>query len=169
MNGVQSCNQIPRASIEPQQSKRGFLWPSDRTCLTGPFSIRRHSFVLFVSKASRLYPQRYEDCSAEISSDSRGELIITTQYSISGDESRAYCMPSGRESLLPLVPDRYRLSHFHTMGEGIRREIVLDPSVIPPLDESLLRLSEEERDFLHRAITPDDEELRKRIVEVQRT
>lgn len=50
---------------------------------------------------------------------------------------------------------------------SIKREILVDPSVIPPLDESILTLSKEESDFLHNAITPDDVELKKRILEVQ--
>ncbi|KAI0070741.1 hypothetical protein K474DRAFT_1713069 [Panus rudis PR-1116 ss-1] len=51
---------------------------------------------------------------------------------------------------------------------AINKEIVLDPSVIPPLDESLLTLTDQEKAFLHSAITEDDTELRRRILEVQK-
>lgn len=50
----------------------------------------------------------------------------------------------------------------------ITPEITLDPSVVPPLDESLLTLSDEESEFLHKSITSDDAELKKRILEVQK-
>ncbi|KAI0685825.1 hypothetical protein BC835DRAFT_490784 [Cytidiella melzeri] len=50
----------------------------------------------------------------------------------------------------------------------ITREVTVDPTVIPPLDESLLSLSDTEAAFLHRTITADDFELRKRIMEVQK-
>ncbi|KAI0339310.1 hypothetical protein BDW22DRAFT_618546 [Trametopsis cervina] len=50
----------------------------------------------------------------------------------------------------------------------ITREIKVDPSVIPPLDDSLLTLSDVEREFLHRAISSDEEELKKKILEVQK-
>lgn len=50
----------------------------------------------------------------------------------------------------------------------ITREIKLDPAVIPPLDESLLTLSDAEKEFLHSTITEDDGELKRRILEVQK-
>lgn len=50
----------------------------------------------------------------------------------------------------------------------ITREIVLDPSIIPPLDESLLTLNDEEKEFLRKSVTEDDDELKKRILEVQK-
>ncbi|GJE92393.1 S-adenosyl-L-methionine-dependent methyltransferase [Phanerochaete sordida] len=50
----------------------------------------------------------------------------------------------------------------------ITREVKLDPAIIPPLDESLLTLSNDETEFLHKAITTDDEELKRRIIEVQK-
>lgn len=50
----------------------------------------------------------------------------------------------------------------------ITREVKLDPSVIPPLDESLLTLSDGEREFLHSAITDDDAALKEKILEVQK-
>lgn len=50
----------------------------------------------------------------------------------------------------------------------ITREIKLDPSVIPPLDESLLTLSESEAEFLHKAISEDDQALKAKILEVQK-
>ncbi|KAL4247361.1 hypothetical protein ABKN59_009016 [Abortiporus biennis] len=52
-------------------------------------------------------------------------------------------------------------------GEEIKREVVVDPSVIPPLDPSILYLTEAESAFLQSAITQDDSELKKRIYEVQ--
>jgi hypothetical protein len=51
---------------------------------------------------------------------------------------------------------------------NITREITVDPSVIPPLDESLLNLSDVERDFLSKAITPDETKLKQIILEVQK-
>lgn len=50
----------------------------------------------------------------------------------------------------------------------ITKEIKLDPSVIPPLDETLLTLSESEEEFLHKAINKDDQELKTKIFEVQK-
>lgn len=50
----------------------------------------------------------------------------------------------------------------------ITREVVLDPSIIPPLDESLLTLNDEEKEFLHKSITTDEDELKRRILEVQK-
>ena len=50
----------------------------------------------------------------------------------------------------------------------INREIAIPADIIPPLDESLLTLSDEEREFLHQSVTTDDEELRRRILEVQK-
>ncbi|OCH85050.1 hypothetical protein OBBRIDRAFT_798569 [Obba rivulosa] len=44
----------------------------------------------------------------------------------------------------------------------------LSPDQVQPLDPSLLKLSDEELEFLHTVITPDDEELKRRIFEVQR-
>ncbi|EKM53219.1 uncharacterized protein PHACADRAFT_210914 [Phanerochaete carnosa HHB-10118-sp] len=49
----------------------------------------------------------------------------------------------------------------------ITREIEIDLSLIPPLDESLLTLNDEEREFLHKSVTSDDDELKERIVEAQ--
>ncbi|KIP09368.1 hypothetical protein PHLGIDRAFT_126378 [Phlebiopsis gigantea 11061_1 CR5-6] len=50
----------------------------------------------------------------------------------------------------------------------ITKEVKLDPSVIPPLDASLLTLTEDESEFLHSSITNDDAELKARILEVQK-
>ncbi|KAI0789004.1 hypothetical protein BC629DRAFT_1677636 [Irpex lacteus] len=50
----------------------------------------------------------------------------------------------------------------------ITREIKLGPYEVPALDESLLTLSDVEQEFLHKAITTDDAELKKRILEVQK-
>lgn len=50
----------------------------------------------------------------------------------------------------------------------ITREVELDPSVAPPLDPSVLTLSDTEKTFLHEAITPDDEQLRAKLLEVQK-
>ena len=50
----------------------------------------------------------------------------------------------------------------------ITREVKLDPSVIPPLDASLLVLTDEESEFLHTSITNDDAELKARIFDVQK-
>lgn len=44
----------------------------------------------------------------------------------------------------------------------------VEPSVIPPLDPALLRLSDEERAFLRAAITEDEEVLKARIYDVQK-
>jgi hypothetical protein len=51
---------------------------------------------------------------------------------------------------------------------NITREIIVDPSVIPSLDESLLNLSDIERDFLSKAITSDETKLKQIILEVQK-
>ncbi|PSR90483.1 hypothetical protein PHLCEN_2v4901 [Hermanssonia centrifuga] len=50
----------------------------------------------------------------------------------------------------------------------ITREIKLDPSVVPPLDDSILTLSETETEFLHSAISADDDELKSKIIEAQK-
>ena len=50
----------------------------------------------------------------------------------------------------------------------ITREVKLDASEVPALDESLLQLSDTERDFLRTAITSDDVELNEKILEVQK-
>ncbi|KAI0084617.1 hypothetical protein BDY19DRAFT_521616 [Irpex rosettiformis] len=50
----------------------------------------------------------------------------------------------------------------------ITREIGLDASEVPTLDESLLTLSDSEQEFLHKAITSDDTTLKEKILEVQR-
>lgn len=50
----------------------------------------------------------------------------------------------------------------------ITREVKLDPSVVPPLDPDILTLSDIEKQFLHEAITKDDEELREKILKVQK-
>ena len=50
----------------------------------------------------------------------------------------------------------------------ITREVVLDPSIIPPLDESLLTLNDEEKGFLLKSVTTDEAELKRRILEVQK-
>ncbi|KAI0764911.1 hypothetical protein C8Q74DRAFT_1450053 [Fomes fomentarius] len=49
----------------------------------------------------------------------------------------------------------------------VSTESPVDPSLIPPLDPTLLVLSESEKAFLHRAISSDEEELRARILAVQ--
>lgn len=59
------------------------------------------------------------------------------------------------------------LSHLAVMSE-ITREVKLDPSVVPPLDPSVLTLSDTEKAFLHEAITPDDDRLRAKLLEVQK-
>ncbi|EKM53220.1 uncharacterized protein PHACADRAFT_197643 [Phanerochaete carnosa HHB-10118-sp] len=46
-------------------------------------------------------------------------------------------------------------------------EVPIDPALVPPLDESLLTLDDEEKKFLHSSVTPDDVELKRRILEVQ--
>ena len=50
----------------------------------------------------------------------------------------------------------------------ITREVKLDASEVPALDESLLQLSDTERDFLRTAITSNDVELKEKILEVQK-
>ncbi|KAI0371999.1 hypothetical protein BV20DRAFT_992286 [Pilatotrama ljubarskyi] len=50
----------------------------------------------------------------------------------------------------------------------VNPESQVDPSVVPPLDPSLLNLSNEERAFLHAVISEDDEKLRARILDVQK-
>ncbi|KAI0674353.1 hypothetical protein C8Q78DRAFT_1067403 [Trametes maxima] len=47
-------------------------------------------------------------------------------------------------------------------------ESKVDPALVPALDASLLRLSDEERAFLHASISPDEETLKARIYDVQR-
>lgn len=49
----------------------------------------------------------------------------------------------------------------------IAREQQLDPSLIPPLDPSLLNLSDEERKFLRWSISEDDEDLQEKIMRAQ--
>jgi len=51
---------------------------------------------------------------------------------------------------------------------AIHREIVLDPSVVPPLDESVLSLSPDETAFLRSKISANDEELKQKLLEAQR-
>jgi len=46
-------------------------------------------------------------------------------------------------------------------------ETTPDASLIPPLDPSILTLNDVERDFLHASISKDDDDLRKRITDVQ--
>lgn len=54
------------------------------------------------------------------------------------------------------------------MADNITREIDLEPTAVPALDESLLRISDSELEFLHEAVTKDDAELKRRILEVQK-
>lgn len=49
----------------------------------------------------------------------------------------------------------------------ITKEVTLDPSVIPPLDPSVLTLSDEERAFLHATVSSDDDALKAKILAVQ--
>ena len=49
----------------------------------------------------------------------------------------------------------------------ITREVKLDPSVVPVLDPEILALSDIEKEFLHKAITSDDDDLRAKILKVQ--
>ncbi|KAL7284160.1 hypothetical protein ACG7TL_001441 [Trametes sanguinea] len=49
----------------------------------------------------------------------------------------------------------------------IEKEIALE--IVPPLDPTILQLSREDSDFLHAVITPDDEELRAKILEIQKS
>ena len=50
----------------------------------------------------------------------------------------------------------------------ITKEIKLEPSIIPPLDESIFAPSQQELEFLHKSISSDDAELKARVFEVQR-
>ncbi|GJE92394.1 S-adenosyl-L-methionine-dependent methyltransferase [Phanerochaete sordida] len=50
----------------------------------------------------------------------------------------------------------------------ITTEIDADLIGVRPLDESKLTLTEEERDFLHKAVTADDDELRQKITAIQK-
>ena len=47
-------------------------------------------------------------------------------------------------------------------------ESEVDPSLIPPLDPSLLVLNDTENAFLQEVISPDDDEIRARLLEVQK-
>ena len=51
---------------------------------------------------------------------------------------------------------------------GITKEVKLDASVIPPLDPSVLTLSDEETAFLHMKVSSDDDTLKAKILEVQK-
>lgn len=62
----------------------------------------------------------------------------------------------------------YTTSTEYSQMAEITKEITVPPSMIPPLDESILKLEGEEKEFLHKAITYDDEELRARILEIQK-
>ena len=49
------------------------------------------------------------------------------------------------------------------------RESKISPELVPPLDPALLRLTEEENEFLHAVIKPqDDEALKVRILDIQK-
>ena len=50
----------------------------------------------------------------------------------------------------------------------ITREVKLDASIVPPLDPSVLSLSKTETAFLHEAITPDYEQLKAKLLEIQK-
>ena len=50
----------------------------------------------------------------------------------------------------------------------VNPESQVEPGLIPSLDPSVLTLSEVERSFLRTVISPDDEEVRKRLLEVQK-
>ena len=50
---------------------------------------------------------------------------------------------------------------------GITKEVKLDASVIPPLDPSVLTLSDEEMAFLHTKVSSSDDTLKAKILEVQ--
>lgn len=50
----------------------------------------------------------------------------------------------------------------------IHLEKEVEPSLVPPLDPSLFRPSKAELEFLHQVISADDEEMRERVMEVQR-
>ncbi|KAH9950805.1 hypothetical protein B0H21DRAFT_721779 [Amylocystis lapponica] len=53
------------------------------------------------------------------------------------------------------------------MKPTVTPESQADPAKVPPLDPSLLKLSEADSIFLHATISNDDAELRRRILEVQ--
>ena len=50
----------------------------------------------------------------------------------------------------------------------IQREQEVEANLIPPLDPSLLQLSDTEAEFLHAAISSDEQELHRRILDVQK-
>ena len=50
----------------------------------------------------------------------------------------------------------------------IRREVQPDPAVVPALDPTVLSLSDVEKEFLHETITTNDEELRAKLLHVQK-
>ena len=50
----------------------------------------------------------------------------------------------------------------------ITREVQLDPAVVPQLDPTVLSLSDTEKEFLHKTITDDDEELKRKLLDVQK-
>ncbi|KAI0746831.1 hypothetical protein C8Q80DRAFT_1271667 [Daedaleopsis nitida] len=50
----------------------------------------------------------------------------------------------------------------------VNPESAVEPALIPPLDPSQLTLNEIEKTFLHDLISPDDDELRERIMDVQK-
>lgn len=62
----------------------------------------------------------------------------------------------------------YYLGFAFAAMSQITREVKLDSSVIPPLDPAVLTLSEAESEFLNEAITRDDEQLKAKILEVQK-
>ena len=51
---------------------------------------------------------------------------------------------------------------------GITKGAVTITETIPPLDESLLTLSDLEKEFLYVSVTTDEKELKRRILEVQK-
>lgn len=54
------------------------------------------------------------------------------------------------------------------MLEQITPEVAPEPEVVPPLDESLLVLSDEQMAFLRDSVTQNDADLKTRLIEVQK-
>lgn len=54
------------------------------------------------------------------------------------------------------------------MVDSITPESHVEARMIPPLDPEFLALSEREMRFLRSAISSDDEEMKRRVLEVQR-
>lgn len=52
-------------------------------------------------------------------------------------------------------------------SEEILREVRPEDSNIPPLDPALFKVSDEEKEFLHSAISEDDDATYKKALEIQ--